>query len=120
VHGTIGCAWCECQLSHARLMADGIRQGEQLRDEGISLVLDAPPSAEWLDAARAWVQALEVGRLFTSTDLVDSIGLPPSPRAVGAVIRASSVGGLIGKTGTYVQSARPQRHAGTIAQWRRL
>lgn len=120
VHTASGCGWCDCGRSRAALLADGIRLGEQARDAGLTQVLEGQGAEGWKDQAQQWVAQLPAGQRFTSADLVDSIGMPDSANAVGAVVRGCAVAGLIQRTGDYQRSARPQRHAGTIAVWVRL
>lgn len=91
--------------------------GEQLRDEGIDRVLSADANEEWRDAAYRWMEALPIGRIFTSNDLVEQIGMPPSPNAVGAIMRAAGVQGITRNTGVYRKSARPSCHAAILALW---
>jgi hypothetical protein len=72
----------------------------------------------------AWMSAQPRGELFTSEDLIAEIGLPRGTvgkdvnNAVGAVIRAASVAGLIRRI-DYVPAARPNSHGAVIGLWRR-
>lgn len=93
-------------------------QGAELRDQGIARVLEADAQRIWRIDAYAWIARLHEGQQVTSTDLVDAVGMPPSPNAVGAIMRSAAVQGLIEPTGVYIQSTRPSCHAAVVRVWR--
>jgi len=93
-----------------------LTQGEALRDEGMARALDA--QTEWRQWAYGWGAMLKEGQEVTSTDLIEAIGMPPKPNAVGAVMRALAVQGLIEPTERYVKSPRPSCHAAVVRVWR--
>ena len=93
-------------------LAEGIRR----RDAGTARVLNA--SEGWREDAYAWLGALPHGALVTSTDLVEAVGMPPSPNAVGAVMRSAGTQGLLEPTEAYVSSPRPSCHAAIVRVWR--
>lgn len=119
-HGVFGCTACSCTVTHPTLMAAGVRAGERARNTGIGLVLDSDRTEEWRAEAYAWIDRQPAGHRFTSVEMTDELGMPPSPYAVGAIIRASSQAGVIQHTMTYRTSARPSRHAAPIAVWLKL
>lgn len=96
---------------------DGLALGELLADQGIARVLAAPTQEAWRDAAYAWLRERIPGEQITSTDLVDAIGMPPSPNAVGAVMRSAAQLGLLAPTDVYVKSRRPSCHAAVVRIW---
>jgi len=95
----------------------GLFAGETLRDVGIERVLNAPSQEQWRQAAYLWLACLPDGQRVTSTDLIDAIGMPPSPNAVGAVIRSAATRGYLRPTDDYVNSTRPSCHAAIVRVW---
>lgn len=95
-----------------------LAEGERRRDVGTARVLDAAAQDAWRGDAYAWLVAVPTGHLVTSTDLVDAVGMPPSPNAVGAVMRAAATRGLLTPTDVYVRSPRPSCHAAVVRVWR--
>lgn len=93
------------------------RMGELLRDQGTQQVLWAPSQDEWRELAYDWLTTQRPGQRITSTDLVDAIGMPPSPNAVGAVMRSAAVRGWLWPTDEYVRSTRPSCHAAVVRVW---
>lgn len=93
-----------------------LAEGRRRRDAGTARVLNAAEG--WRDDAYAWLGALPSGALVTSTDLVEALGMPPSPNAVGAVMRSAGTQGLLEPTDTYVSSPRPSCHAAIVRVWR--
>ena len=118
-HDDKGCMKCACWYSHDELVRAGVIEGEVRKAEGIALIIDSesPELDEWRETAYRWMDGLRPGVEFTSTDLVDAIGIAPSPNAVGAVVRATAQRGSIRKTDRYVKSARPTCHAAIVAVW---
>lgn len=96
---------------------DGLALGELLADQGAARVLDQPSLDGWREDAYAWLRARTPGEHVTSTDLVDAIGMPPSPNAVGAVMRSAAQLGLLAPTDVYVKSRRPSCHAAVVRVW---
>lgn len=92
-------------------------KGEALRDEGIGRVLGTDKVAAWRADAEAWVATLRPGQRLTSETLIAAVGMPPSPRAVGAFIRTAAMSGWIAPTTEIVQNTRPSRHAGIVRVW---
>jgi alkylated DNA nucleotide flippase Atl1 len=92
-------------------------QGEELRDQGTHRVLWAPSQDEWRELAYSWLWALPSGWRVTSTDMVTAIGMPPSPNAVGAIMRSAAVRGYLTATDEYVRSTRPSCHAAVVRVW---
>jgi O6-methylguanine-DNA--protein-cysteine methyltransferase len=97
---------------------EGLALGIEARDRGIDRVLNAETQDTWREAAYLWLAMRHYGEEVTSMDLVDAIGMPPSPNAVGAVMRSAAVQGLIESTGRYVQSNRPSCHAAVVRVWK--
>lgn len=95
-----------------------LTEGERLRDTGITRVLEADSQAQWRGDAYHWLALLAEGAEVTSTDLIEAVGMPPSPNAVGAIMRSASVQGLIEPTGRYIRSTRPSCHAAVVRVWR--
>jgi alkylated DNA nucleotide flippase Atl1 len=95
---------------------EGLELGTQLRDTGIARVLTAQDF--WRQAAYFWIARQPQGRELSSLDLIESVGMPSSPNAVGAVMRSASTLGLIEPTGRYIQSTRPSRHAAIVRVWK--
>lgn len=98
---------------------EGLAEGARRRDAGIARVLANPAQEIWREAAYLWLANLPPGRQVTATDLIECLGMPPSPNAVGATMRAASVMGLIVPTGTYTKSTRPIAHASAMRVWER-
>lgn len=94
---------------------EGLGLGAELRDAGIARVLTAQEA--WKEAAYFWLACQPQGRELTSIDLIDSVGMPESPNAVGAVMRSAFTLHLIEPTGRYTQSTRPTRHAAIVRVW---
>lgn len=92
-------------------------EGEDLRDEGIGRVLANAANAEWKDDAMVWIATRRRGDRITSTDLIAAVGMPPVPRAVGAMIRTAAVQGYLTRTDEIVTSPRRPRHAGIVRVW---
>jgi hypothetical protein len=95
----------------------GLVDGRDRAERGAALVLDAPAQDVWRDDAWDWLATRAPGRRITSTDLIDAVGMPPSPNAVGALMRAAAHRGLIAPTGAYVSSPRPTCHAAVVQVW---
>lgn len=102
-----------CDGDHLAGFIDGLAR----RDQGAARVLDAPAQDVWRAEALDWFAALMPGREITSTDLIDAVGMPPSPNAVGALMRAAATRKLISPTGRYVSSPRPTCHAAVVQVW---
>jgi alkylated DNA nucleotide flippase Atl1 len=96
----------------------GLDEGRARRDAGTALVLNAPAQDQWRELAYRWLFELPTGQLVTSTDLIEAIGMPPSPNAVGAVMRAAGTQGALVPTDSYVSSTRPSCHAAVVRVWR--
>lgn len=96
---------------------DGLTIGTEARDAGVRRVLDAPAQDAWRTAAYVWLGHLPTGTRITSTDLIDALGMPPSPNAVGAIMRSAATQGLIHPTGEYIPSTRPTCHAAIVRVW---
>lgn len=92
-------------------------EGEDLRDDGIERVLANAANAEWKDRAHVWIATRPRGERITSTDVIAAVGMPPVPRAVGALIRTAAVQGDLIRTDEIVASPRPIRHAGIVRVW---
>lgn len=91
----------------------------EARDEAITQVGGAAPSA-WMDEARAAVIHVAVRtKDFTTDDVWERLGdsTPPEPRAMGAVMKSLSSAGKIVATGHYRKSVRVQCHARPVAVW---
>jgi hypothetical protein len=99
------------------LWDDDPTKGETLRDKGIGRVLSTDKVATWRADAEAWVATLPPGQRITSETLITAVGMPPSPRAVGAFIRTAAMAGWLTPTGEIVQNTRPSRHAGIVRVW---
>jgi hypothetical protein len=99
------------------------QEGERRKAEGQSHALTADSlvldvwRANAYEILRAWGQRREA---FTSTDLIDVLGMPPRPNAVGAVMTAAAKKGLIAHTDRYVKSTRPTCHAAVVRVWTRV
>jgi len=104
--------WTQPQL-------EGLAEGARRRDAGIARVLANPLQDIWREAAYLWLSNVPHGAQVTATDLIAAIGMPPSPNAVGATMRAASVLGLIVPTGIYTKSTRPIAHASAMRVWER-
>jgi hypothetical protein len=102
-----------CDGDHLAGFIDGLAR----RDTGTALVLDAPAQDVWRADAWEWLTTLMPGRHITSTDLIDAVGMPPSPNAVGALMRSAATRRLIAPTGRYVSSPRPTCHAAVVQVW---
>jgi hypothetical protein len=89
--------------------------GKALRDQGMQRVLSS--QEEWRDEAYWWLSTLTPGQRVTSTDLIEAIGMPASPNAVGAVMRSAGTRGILIPTENYVQSTRPSCHAAIVRVW---
>lgn len=90
--------------------------GDDLRDEGVEAVLTST-DLEWRIAAERRIAALaSSGEGFTSEDVTRVVGVPPSPNAVGAVIRAAAVRGVIRPVG-FTTATRPSQHSATLRVW---
>jgi hypothetical protein len=96
---------------------DGLALGELLAEQGIARVLTAPTQEAWREEAYLWLGTRNPGEHVTSTDLVEAIGMPPSPNAVGAVMRSAATLGLLAPTDVYVKSRRPSCHAAVVRVW---
>jgi hypothetical protein len=99
-------------------MQGALFEGAALRDIGMHRVLYGSTQNEWREAAYVWLRTLKHGQRVTSTDLIDAIGMPPSPNGVGAVMRAAATRGYLMPTDSYVQSPRPSCHAAIVRVWR--
>lgn len=95
----------------------GLAAGEAARDLGTQRVLYASTQDEWRECAYLWLGELRPGQRVTSTDMVAAIGMPHSPNAVGAVMRAAAVRGYLTPTDDYVRSTRPSCHAAVVRVW---
>src|SRR3954471_16558352 len=102
-----------CDGDHLAGLIDGMARAER----GTQLVLDAPAQDVWRDDAYTWLGTQMPGRHITSTDLVEAVGMPPSPNAVGAIMRGAATRGLLAPTGRYVSSPRPSCHAAIVQIW---
>lgn len=78
----------------------------------------ASGAGEWGPRAMAWLQARPQGTELTSEDLTRAVGMPPGPKAVGAIIAAASRAGTLVAVGVQ-EAERPERHAGLNRVWRR-
>ena len=96
--------------------------GEELRDQGMARALEA--AAEWRELARDALEYLaDVGRPFTSEDLVALVGLPHPHateanrnNAVGGLIAGAARRGRIRRVG-HVNARRTPSHAASLAVW---
>jgi hypothetical protein len=104
----------------AQLQLDDYRDQlvDALRREGARRALASEPR-EWADAAWAAIADMPAGSELTSDDILDRVGVAPSPGAMGAVFRHAADAGLIRKTGDYAVSKRLARRGGVHAIWRR-
>jgi len=88
--------------------------GETLKQQGLALVESHTPE-DW-KADFAMVGRTQ-GDEFTAEDIIDIIGLPPNPNAVGAAMSALVKELKLVRVG-YRPAKRPSRHAGVVAVWR--
>jgi hypothetical protein len=94
--------------------------GDVLADNGMERALLSKPL--WSKSADTWFYFIPSGKIFTSEDLTDAVGLPAvseanSNNAVGAKIR--SWRGEISHAG-YAKSTRTISHGRVISVWRKL
>ena len=90
----------------------GRKTGEQLRDEGTSIVAgNESLHGEWMDAAhRALRELAASGSEFNADQLREKIGDPVRPNAMGAVFLQAVRSKLIEEVG-YRKMTRPIGHA---------
>jgi hypothetical protein len=92
------------------------KSGEQLRDEGIDLVIGHNEDYKARFDSEAARQLAKNSRLIV-TDITDVVGMPGGSRnAIGAAMRAFAVSHGLQIVG-YRKSERAARHAGRIAVW---
>jgi hypothetical protein len=87
--------------------------------------VDAAADPDWKDKARSALRSIPIGQAFTTDDIwdrLDVVGIkyPREPRAMGPVIQQASRAGLIERTGTMLESVRPECHGRPVTEWRRL
>lgn len=97
-----------------------MNKGEQLRERGQQLALDAQP--DWrTQADETIMQLARSGNAFTSEDVTARIGLPSvgtnKNNAVGAVIAVWARRGLIHDVG-WTRTSNPQGHSRKLTIWR--
>ena len=95
--------------------------GDQLKAQGMALVLSRTPSQVYRDHLIAALQSFPTGARITVEDLTEIVGRPEkygaSYNCVGAIIHGMATKGLISKTGRMVKPARPERHSADIPEW---
>ncbi len=91
-------------------------KGRKRKERGISRVMGNVENEAWKDAATRWILKQNDGVLFTSDDLVEAVGLPPSVNAVGAFLHTMGRKGWIVKRG-FKPATRVSRHGGIVALW---
>lgn len=101
-----------------------VLQGEANKADGMARAWDAANS-DWKTAARSVVQQLAASNSeFTTDDVwaqLDALGFTTREhRAMGAVMRAAAVDGLIVKTDRVVPTTRPCANRRPVAVWHSL
>ncbi len=91
--------------------------GEILKQEALALVESHTPE-EWKKAFAAQGHIVaQRGDPFTSEEIIFTVGLPPTPNAIGAAMSALTKELKLVCCG-YSKATRPSRHAGVVAVWR--
>lgn len=94
--------------------------GEQLKAEGMELVLSHTPEGWKLAFEHEGSRIASYGEPFTADDILRVVGLPPvgtSKNAVGAAMNALAWKLELDGVG-FVKSTRHSRHGGFIRHWR--
>lgn len=90
--------WCTCEAYVApRDRAQTAREGRQAATDGIAAaegsyaMSSSADGREWTEKARARLDDLiAAGREFTAEDVTDTVGVAPSPSAIGGLFRAKA------------------------------
>lgn len=91
-------------------------KGKKAKEKGINAVLGNGINDAWKDAASRWILRQNDGFMFTSDDLVEAVGLPPSVNCVGAFLHSMGQRGWIVKRG-FKPATRASRHGAIVALW---
>lgn len=94
-------------------------EGRALKVAGISRVESHTPP-DYKERFKQTVLNFPYGHLFTSDDVLATVGLPPNHlNAVGALMSGLAKAKTVAMVG-HVQSKRESRHAAWIKTWRRI
>ena len=85
---------------------------------GVSAVWNAHQRSRWSRLATAAMDSLAFeGMPFTSDDLRERVGDPPTPNLLGAVFSRAAKEGAIARTSEIKTSSRPSAHARRLPVW---
>ena len=91
--------------------------GEALKAEGMGKALANVTTPPWKARARqAIIDLALTGREFTSEDVRQRAGDPPTNNVIGAMLNAAARSGVIRRAG-YGKADRPAAHARVITRW---
>lgn len=94
-------------------------RGRELKDKGIAQV-DSHTPEDYKEEFKAKVLSLPFGRLFTSDDIIELVGMPPNHvNSIGALMHGLSKRNFI-RHSSYTTSKRESRHAAVIRVWERI
>lgn len=94
-------------------MRTGVYEGQL----GMDAALERVQGTQWLLRARRAVDTFcDLGISFTSDEVRDVAGPPPSPNSIGALIHAIAEEGRIREIGT-TRSRRPEAHGRRLTKW---
>lgn len=91
--------------------------GETLKQAGLALVDNHTPEAWKAEFQRAGRLMATGNYGFTAEEIVELIGSPPHPNAIGAAMHALARELRLVRVG-YRPAKRPSRHCGAVAVWR--
>lgn len=95
--------------------------GEREKEVGMRAAEFASTPSGWVEAfdhkLAEYAEATRYGGWFTSEDVTEKVGQPPSPGAVGARMNAAARRGLIVHVG-HAKASRANQHATEIRTWR--
>lgn len=95
-----------------------LEEGRRRRDDGQRLVGENV-DADWRADAERWVAAaIRSGVAFSANELIEAVGSPDRPNAVGSIFGTVARAGLIEPVG-YTQGRRSSQHARRLIVWRR-
>lgn len=89
-------------------------EGTRLRDQGIAQVESHTPE-EWKRMVQHCIRTLaKTAQEFTAEDVLEIVGRPANPNAIGAQFMSALRNHIIMKVG-YRTARRKERHAGMVA-----
>lgn len=91
-------------------------KGKRKKEQGIARVTGNAENDAWRQAAQTFILRLNENEMFTSDDLVEAVGLPPSVNGVGAFLHSMAQKGWIVKRG-FKPATRASRHGAIVAIW---